>query len=119
MDAVIERFRAMFQRIISLTKAYDGIYEVMSDCPAWEFDSESQLKKKFEDVFRDLYGKDPSFMILNVGLEPCEFAVKVDRKLDMISLGPDMHDLHAPGEYVVISSTQRVWECFKRLIESL
>ena len=119
VDAVIERFRAMFQRIISLTKAYDGIYEVMSDCPAWEFDSESQLKKKFEDVFRDLYGKDPSFMILNVGLEPCEFAVKVDRKLDMISLGPDMRDLHAPGEYVVISSTQRVWECFKRLIESL
>lgn len=111
--------RAMFQRIISLTKAYDGIYEVMSDCPAWEFDSESQLKKKFEDVFRELYGKDPSFMILHAGLEPCEFAVKVDRKLDMISLGPDIRDLHAPGEYVVISSTQRVWECFKRLIESL
>ena len=51
-------------------------------------------------------------MILHAGLEPCEFAVKVDRKLDMISLGPDIRDLHAPGEYVVISSTQRVWECF-------
>ena len=113
------QYKAMFQRIVSLTKAYDGIYEVMSDCPAWEFDSESQLKKKFEDVFRDLYGKDPSFMILHAGVEPSEFAKKIDRKLDMISLGPDIRDLHAPGEYVVISSTQRVWECFKRLIESL
>ena len=113
------QYKAMFQRIVSLTEAYDGMYEVMSECPAWEFDSDSQLKKKFETIYKEMYGKDPSFMILHAGVEPSEFAKKIDRKLDMISLGPDIRDLHAPGEYVVISSTQRVWECFKRLIESL
>ncbi len=113
------QYTAMFQKIISLTEAFGGLYEVMSECPAWEFDSESQLKKKFEMIYREMYGKDPSFMILHAGVEPSEFAEKVGRKLDMISLGPDIRDLHAPGEYVSISSTQRVWECFKRLIESL
>ena len=76
----------MFQRIVSLTEAYDGMYEVMSECPAWEFDSDSQLKKKFETIYKEMYGKDPSFMILHAGVEPSEFAKKIDRKLDMISL---------------------------------
>ena len=113
------QYKAMFQRIVSLTESFGGMYEVMSECPAWEFDADSQLKKKFEQIYREMYGKDPSFMILHAGVEPSEFAKNIERKLDMISLGPDIRDLHAPGEYVVISSTQRVWECFKRLIESL
>ena len=37
----------------------------------------------------------------------------------MISLGPDVRNLHAPGEYVGISSVKRVWESVKKLLEEL
>lgn len=113
------QFEMMYQKIVRLTERFGGTYEVMSNCPAWEYDADSRLKEIFENVYRDMYGKEPSFMILHAGVEPSEFAKNIDRKLDMISLGPDVRDLHAPGEYVDIASTARVWKSFKRLLEAL
>ena len=113
------QYWCMYDRIVRLTEHMGGTYEMMSNCPAWEYDPESNLKKTFEKVYREMYGKDPSFMILHAGVEPSEFAKNIDRKLDMISLGPDIRDLHAPGEWVGISSTKRVWESVRKLIEAL
>ena len=113
------QYELMYEKIVRLTEHMGGTYEVMSNCPAWEYDHSSKLKKKFEDVYREMYGKDPSFMILHAGVEPSEFAKNIDRKLDMISLGPDVRNLHAPGEYVGISSVKRVWESVKKLLEEL
>lgn len=113
------QFEMMFDKIVRLTEAYDGTYEVMSNCPAWEYNSDSDLKKTFENVYREMYGKELSVMILHGGVEPSEFAKNIERPLDMISMGPDIRDLHAPGEYVYISSTKRVWESLKKLIEAL
>lgn len=113
------QYELMLEKIVRLTELLGGQYEIMSNCPAWEFDVNSELKKIFENVYREMYGKDPSFMILHAGVEPSEFAKNIERKLDMISLGPDARRLHAPGEYLGISSTARVWECFKRLLEAI
>ena len=79
------QYELMYEKIVRLTEHMGGTYEVMSNCPAWEYDHSSKLKKKFEDVYREMYGKDPSFMILHAGVEPSEFAKNIDRKLDMIS----------------------------------
>ena len=78
------QFEMMYQKIVRLTERFGGTYEVMSNCPAWEYDADSRLKEIFENVYRDMYGKEPSFMILHAGVEPSEFAKNIDRKLDMI-----------------------------------
>ena len=58
-------------------------------------------------------------MILHAGLECGELGEKVPRKLDMISMGPDVRNLHSPGEYVTISSTQEIWKFLRELLTRL
>jgi dipeptidase D len=37
----------------------------------------------------------------------------------MVSIGPDMNDVHTPEENVSISSVKRFWEYLKRVIETI
>ena len=41
------------------------------------------------------------------------------RKVDMISLGPECKDLHKPGEWLSISSTERYWKLFIEVLKNL
>ena len=47
------------------------------------------------------------------------FALRIPRELDMISLGPDNRSLHSPGEWVGISSSERVYKSIVALLEKL
>ncbi|HIU25438.1 MAG TPA: aminoacyl-histidine dipeptidase [Candidatus Copromorpha excrementigallinarum] len=113
------QYELSFEKIVRLTELLGGEYFVMSNCPAWEYDYQSELKATYERVYEDMFGKKASIMILHAGVEPSEFAKNMDRKMDMISMGPDVRNLHAPGEYFSISSTQRFWESFKKFLEEL
>ena len=113
------QYELSFEKIVRLTEMMGGTYFVMSNCPAWEYDYQSELKSIYERVYEDMFGKKASIMILHAGVETSEFAKNIDRKLDMISMGPDVRNLHAPGEYFSISSTQRFWESFKKFLAEL
>ena len=92
------QYELSFEKIVRLTEMMGGTYFVMSNCPAWEYDYQSELKSIYERVYEDMFGKKASIMILHAGVETSEFAKNIDRKLDMISMGPDVRNLHAPGE---------------------
>ena len=109
-------YEEMFNHIRRLTELFGATYQVMSNCPEWEYDPDSSAKKIIGDLYQEMYGKEPKYMILHAGLECGELGEKVPHKLDMISMGPDVRNLHAPGEYVTISSTQKVWEFFKEVL---
>ncbi|MCB6992536.1 beta-Ala-His dipeptidase [bacterium 210820-DFI.6.37] len=93
----VSQYEHLLEQIVRLTERLDGTYQIMSNCPAWEYDDESQLKDLYEEVYREVYQKEPSFMILHAGVEASEFPKHIDRKLEMISVGPDARNLHAPG----------------------
>lgn len=113
------QYEMMYKKIVRLTELYHGTYSVMSNCPAWEFDVRSEMVSIYKKVYHSLFGKAPSLMILHAGIEVSEFARNMDRPMDMISTGPDVRCLHSPGEYVTISSTQKVWTCLKKFIAAL
>ena len=112
-------YEEMFNHIRRLTELYGATYEVMSCCPEWEYDPDSNVKKVCGELYQKMYGREPHYMILHAGLECGELGEKVPRKLDMISMGPDVRNLHSPGEYVTISSTQEVWKFLRELLCSL
>ena len=109
-------YEEMFCHIRRLTELHGATYEVMSCCPEWEYDPDSGVKKTCGELYQKLYGKAPKYMVLHAGLECGELGEKAPRKLDMISLGPDVRNLHSPGEYVTISSTQKVWHFLRELL---
>ncbi len=71
--------------------------------PGWAPDKSSQLLKIAQDSFRECFGSEPVVEAIHAGLE-CGIIGERVGNLDMISLGPDISDVHIPGESVSVSS---------------
>ena len=98
-------------KISALAKLTGAKFIFKERSPAWPFNPKSKLRAKFADSYKLKYGKEPKIKASHCGLESGIFLDKLPG-LDIISLGPDIHDLHTPDERLSISSTQRVWEYF-------
>lgn len=118
-SSVESAYEEMYNKIVNLAKLSGGTTEVMSNCPEWEYDYQSKLKNICTDTYVDLFGNEPKLMVLHAGLECGVFGKKFSEKIDMISMGPDIRDLHTPGEYVTISSTQKFWKYMKAVLAQL
>lgn len=92
--------------------------ESEGDYPAWEYRKDSYIREVFVDCYKKIYGKGPIITAIHAGLECGLFDEKFD-DLDMISLGPNMYDVHTPNEHVSISSTKRVWEYILKVLKSI
>lgn len=109
----------MYYNIVRLAELAGGTTQMMSNCPEWEFNPNSAIKELFGSVYEEMFNKKPKFLVLHAGLECGVFAKKIPEYVDMIAAGPDIRDLHTPGEYVTISSVQRFWKFFKEALRRL
>jgi len=90
----------------------------VNDYPGWVYNPDSELLKIFKEAWTEKFGVEPKVVAIHAGLECGLFAKKIPG-LDLISLGPDMHDVHTPDERLSISSTIRVWEYLKDVLKKL
>lgn len=88
-----------------------------NEYPAWDFRKESPLREQMCRLFMEMYGRDPEVRVLHAGLECGIFSGSLPG-LDMISIGPDMENIHSPQEGLCISSVERVWEFLLRFLAS-
>jgi len=65
-----------------------------------------------------LYNKNAKIKAIHAGLECGLFLEKYPR-LDMISIGPDMTDVHSPDEKMKISSVGKFWDFLVRVLEAV
>ena len=82
-----------------------------ADYPEWPYHPDSQVKKLFEQTYREKYGKEIDVIAVHAGIECGVFIEKIPG-LDAVSLGPDMFHVHTPDEHVSIPSTIKNWEYF-------
>ena len=85
-----------------------GTFEHINRYPGWDFTEGSPLQKLFLDTYRDLYGKEARILGIHAGLE-CGLLKDKVPDMDMISIAPDIRDLHSPDESLSVSSLARVW----------
>jgi len=81
-------------------------------------DSDSELLGKLIRIYTEFAGEEPRIESIHAGLE-CGLIGDRTGGMDMISMGPDIMDVHIPGERASISSLQRFWKFFKTALESL
>lgn len=84
--------------------------EVDSEYPAWEPDRNSAILRIVNESFQELFGTIPQIVVEHSGLECGIFAARNPR-LELVSIGPDIFDLHSPSERLDIASVER----FRRL----
>ena len=77
--------------------------------PGWEFEPASLLREQYIEKFKFLFGKEPSVGVIHAGLE-CGILSSKMPGMDIISIGPNMHDIHSPNEHLDLASTAKVWQ---------
>jgi dipeptidase D len=76
--------------------------------PGWEYAPKSQLREDYIKAYKKLYGKEPSVGVIHAGLE-CGILSSKMSGMDIISVGPNMFDIHSPAEHLDLASCERVW----------
>ena len=117
-SAVASRKEVICNKIKAIADLTGATTESSNDYPGWVYDANSQLLKFLQDAYRATSGKEPELMALHAGVECGLFAEKIPG-IDMVSLGPDMYDVHTPEERLSISSTIRTWEFLKEVLKRM
>ncbi|MFI3230219.1 MAG: aminoacyl-histidine dipeptidase [bacterium] len=86
--------------------------------PAWEYNKNSKIREICKDVYKQVSGEEAKVEIIHAGLECGLFYEKMPT-LDLISYGPNLHDIHTPDERASISSIDRVYNFTLKLLEAI
>ena len=77
--------------------------------PGWKYSDNSPMREAYLEVYRDLFGSDGSAVGIHAGLE-CGLLMQRVPDMDIISIGPDIKDLHSPSESLGIASLDRLYD---------
>jgi dipeptidase D len=85
--------------------------------PGWNPNLKSKILKVAKSTYKKLYGKDPEVKAIHAGLE-CGIIGAKYPGMDMVSLGPNLADVHSPDERIEIESVKNVWEYLLAILKN-
>lgn len=89
--------------------------EKTDEYPMWEPASRSPLSELAQTAFRKVTGRPPQIAVIHAGLE-CGIFASLKPRLDMISFGPQMENVHSVNEFLDIASADRTYNVLKTLL---
>lgn len=108
----------MRDKLVMLFDMVGSGAECGNEYPAWEYKRESALRDVFTKVYREEYNKEPLFMAIHAGLE-CGLVSEKAPDMDMISIGPNMRDIHSERERLDILSSIKVYKFLEKLLAKM
>ncbi len=111
LDDITEKIQALAY----LSKAR---MEQRAPYDAWEPVWESKLLDKAKATYRKLYNKDATIEVIHAGLE-CGVIGSKYPNLEMLSIGPNLKDVHTPEERLRISDVSKIYDLIVNLIQDL
>lgn len=106
------------EQIELLANIIGASFERTSSYPAWQYKENSYIREVIKETYRELYNEEINVSAIHAGLECGIFDEKFD-DIDMVSLGPNMYGVHAPGEKLSISSTERTYNLLLKVLEKI
>lgn len=87
--------------------------------PGWKYNPNSILEKVYRKSYMDTHnGEEPIVCAIHAGVECGMFYEKMPN-LDMISLGPDVVDVHTVNETLYLESCKKLLKTLYTMIENL
>lgn len=111
--------RDIFTRVEAIAKLVGGVVSKESDYPEWSYNPDSKIRNTFIEVFEKINGHKPEITAIHAGLECGLLGEKFEGKMDMISFGPNLYDVHTPNEHMSISSVQRMWDYLVEVLKNI
>lgn len=85
--------------------------------PGWDFLPESDLRDTYIRKFKEIMGKDVQTVVIHAGLE-CGIIKSRIPDMDIISVGPNMRNIHTPDEALELDSCARLFEVLKAVLSN-
>ena len=97
------------QRVRSIVEYAGGTVSLRSSYPGWQYAKESRLRDIVMAAYHDLTGQEGRVAATHGGLE-CGLFLEKMPGLDIVSAGPELHDIHSVNERLGVASTGRLYE---------
>ncbi|MBQ8431969.1 MAG: beta-Ala-His dipeptidase [Clostridia bacterium] len=86
--------------------------------PGWAYATTSRVRDAYLAAYRQVCGKEAGVNVIHAGLECGVISSKVPG-MDIISIGPDMRDIHSPDEALDLDSVELFWKTLEAFIALL
>jgi len=109
--AAAQKIEATFRMIGAHVSHGDGY-------PGWTPNPDSRVLRVGVDTYKRMFGHDPIVRAIHAGLE-CGLIGEKYPHMDMISYGPTLRGVHAPGEKIEIRTVQMFWDLTCEILRNL
>lgn len=125
--SIVESLRSSVDAKRDLIKEYNNNlatsleYEIKEEgeYPGWKYNKDSKLEKIYVQAYRKYHdGKSPIVCAIHAGVE-CGMIYEKLPHLDMISLGPDVKDVHTVNEKLYLLSCKTLLKTLLEIINNL
>lgn len=106
------------RRIEVAAKLTGARMELVADYPEWEYRVNSDIRPLLAATYKDITGKEMHLDAIHAGLE-CGLLKEKLGDIDMVSIGPNLFDVHTPEEHLSVSSTQRVYSFLVEVLKRM
>ncbi|EOD00779.1 aminoacyl-histidine dipeptidase [Caldisalinibacter kiritimatiensis] len=106
------------ERVQAICDLVGAKMELVSDYPEWQYKVDSPIRDLMAKVYEDMYGEEAKIEAIHAGLE-CGFLKEKLGDIDMVSIGPNLYDVHTPDEHLSVSSTKRVFEFLCEVLQRI
>ena len=105
-SSVVSELHAMAERVEAALFLGSFDVEHHGEYPGWKPNLDSRILKFSVASYKKLFGVDPEVKAIHAGLE-CGLFLEKFPDLDMISFGPTLRNVHAPGEKLELASLDK------------
>jgi len=110
-QAAAQKIEATFRMIGAEVSHTDGY-------PGWTPNPQSKVLAVGVETYERLYGHKPVVRAIHAGLE-CGLIGEKYPAMDMISYGPTLRGVHAPGEKIEIKTVEMFWNLTLEILKGL
>ena len=105
-SSVVSELHAMAEKVEAALFLGSFDVEHHGEYPGWKPNLQSHILSHCVASYRKLFGHDPEVKAIHAGLE-CGLFLEKFPDLDMISFGPTLRGVHAPGEKLELASLDK------------
>ena len=92
--------------------------EFSGEYGGWNPNTESELIKVMQSLYKELFNEEPKVQVVHAGLE-CSIILSKYPGLDICSFGPTLRSPHTPNERAYWPSAAKFWTLLTRTLEEV
>ncbi len=117
-SAITEELNRVRNEIKELGESHTALVTLGPSYPGWKPNLQAPFLQIVKEEYSTLLGRDVELKAMHAGLE-CGLFTRLSPKLQIVSMGPEIKDVHSPNERVYIQSTQLVWNVLLNVISRM